>query len=361
MASLTTSQISKRFGGTQILHDLSLDIVSGEFFFLLGPSGCGKSTLLRIIAGLERADSGSIEIDGRDVTKLPPQERGIGMVFQHYALWPHMTIAQNITFGLENLRLSAAARRERMLQSLSLVRMEDFADRYPHQISGGQQQRVALARALAMEPRIILLDEPLSNLDAALRQEIREELLELHQRLNTTMVYVTHDQEDALALGSRIALLKEGRLKQLGSPAEIYAHPQSAFAARFLGDSNLLDGTLRSVQGEKLIVEIDAHRGGEFVAGNLGSGAEPGRGALCVRPEAITVGRPAHATKPVITLPARLVHKSFRGANYHVTLALEGGALIRSTVGSEDSAAGLAVGSSTTVSWLIDHSVFLTR
>jgi ABC-type Fe3+/spermidine/putrescine transport system ATPase subunit len=283
------------------------------------------------------------------------------MVFQHYALWPHMTIGENITFGLENLRLSASERRARMLESLSLVRMDSFVARYPHQISGGQQQRVALARALAMQPSIILLDEPLSNLDAALRQEIREELLELHQRLNTTMVYVTHDQEDALALGSRIALLKGGRLEQLGSPAEIYAHPQSTFAARFLGDSNLLEGTLRSVQPEGSFVVLDAHPGMDVAAGSLAEGSQAGKGALCVRPEAVAVGRPAHPTAPVVTLPARLVHKSFRGAHYYVTLALNAGAIVRSTISADDRAAALPIGSSTSVSWQVDHSIFLSR
>ena len=227
MAALTISKVSKSFGPQSVLSEISLEISSGEFFFILGPSGCGKSTLLRIIAGLERADGGTIAIDGAVVNSVPPQKRGIGMVFQHYALWPHMTVAQNVRFGLEVQRLSQDEQRLRMNDALEAVRMLGFEHRYPHELSGGQQQRVALARALALQPRVILMDEPLSNLDARLRDEIRAELLALHRELKLTIIYVTHDQEDALALATRMAILNAGQLVQLGTPQELYRHPSS--------------------------------------------------------------------------------------------------------------------------------------
>lgn len=361
MSSLTISDVSKSFGSTNVLNNLSLDISSGEFFFLLGPSGCGKSTLLRIIAGLERPDTGRVSIDGRDVTELAPQERGVGMVFQQYALWPHMTIAQNIRFGLETLRISAAARHNRMLEALSLVRMEAFAHRYPHQISGGQQQRVALARALAMQPRIILLDEPLSNLDATLRQEIREELLDLHRRLQTTMIYVTHDQEDALVLGTRIALLNGGVLEQIGTPEEIYSHPNTTFVARFIGESNLIPGTLHQDSEHIRTVVLDPQPSSPISIGALGAGSAPGRGFLCVRPEAISIEADLTKQPGVVSLPARVIQKSFRGSHYNLTLSLGDESTIRTVLPVNKTPPPLSIGSLVSVSWSPQSSVFLSR
>jgi len=241
MGALSLQHISKSFAPSQpVLRDISLDVGSGEFFFILGPSGCGKSTALRIIAGLEKPDTGSITLDGRPLDTVPPNQRGIGMVFQNYALWPHMTVRQNISFGLEIQGLSADEKDERIREVLTLVRLTALAERYPHQISGGQQQRVALARALAIRPLMLLLDEPLSNLDARLRDEIRHELAELHSRLKITTIYVTHDQEDALTLASRIAIFNAGRIEQIGTPREVYEQPASRFVAGFMGDANLL-------------------------------------------------------------------------------------------------------------------------
>ncbi len=358
MSSLSVSSLSKSFGASRVLKDLSLDIALGEFFFLLGPSGCGKSTLLRIIAGLESADSGIVAINGATVNRIPPQRRGIGMVFQQYALWPHMTIARNIRYGLENLPLTNHERDSRVKKALSLVRMESLADRFPHQISGGQQQRVALARALAIEPSIILLDEPLSNLDAGLRQEIREELADLHQRLGTTMVYVTHDQDDALSLGSRIAVLNNGAVEQVGSPRELYTKPVSVFCARFLGEANIIPcaisaraSNMGSLCGdEKFSVSLPPDT--TFKAGVTGH--------LCVRPERVSLGR-SNAAVSSASVSATIVRRSFRGSRYDVTLRLGEDCYIRAFEPALAPDELIPVGSQTTASWEPDSSIFLER
>ena len=266
MGEIVVRNIRKSFGSTPVLRDISCTIRDGEFFFLLGPSGCGKSTLLRIIAGLETPDSGELTLDGENLLEAPAHKRGIGMVFQQYALWPHMTVAQNISFGLEIQKLSAHDRKIRVAEALEMVQLGDYPQRYPHELSGGQQQRVALARALATRPRVLLLDEPLSNLDARLRETIRRELAQLHDQLKITMVYVTHDQEDALSLASRIALVKSGEIVQLGTAEELYRSPKSRFVAEFLGDVNLLP---RSRDGDLI---SDVSRAESY---------------LCLRPEAI--------------------------------------------------------------------------
>jgi ABC-type Fe3+/spermidine/putrescine transport system ATPase subunit len=302
-----------------VLNDVSLEIGSGEFFFILGPSGCGKSTLLRIIAGLERADTGSVLMDGRALDPVAPQERGIGMVFQNYALWPHMTVAQNIAFGLEVKRVSGHEIRSRVDEALELVRLGGFEHRYPHEISGGQQQRVALARALALRPSVVLLDEPLSNLDARLRDEIRQELSALHARLGLTMVYVTHDQEDALTLGNRIALLNRGGLAQVGSPRELYENPSSVFVAQFLGDANLMPCNLESgSDGGHLVAHL---RGlpskGYTVPPYLAASysvkpLSAGPALLCVRPESVAFV--AYETTPTdISFEAEIHQLTYRG------------------------------------------------
>jgi ABC-type Fe3+/spermidine/putrescine transport system ATPase subunit len=358
MSSLLVSSLSKSFGAGRILNDLSLEIESGEFFFLLGPSGCGKSTLLRIIAGLESADQGTISINGKVVNRVPPQRRGIGMVFQQYALWPHMTISQNIRYGVENLPLTNRDRDSRVKEALSLVRMEPFADRFPHQISGGQQQRVALARALAIEPSIILLDEPLSNLDAGLRQEIREELADLHRRLGTTMVYVTHDQDDALSLGSRIAVLNNGSIEQVGSPVELYSKPTSLFCARFLGEANIIPCTVSGIgptQGSLL--------GDERMSVPLPSDTKAQvkvSGHLCVRPERISIGQMSDASNAA-SVPATIVRRSFRGARYDVTLRVGSDCHIRAFESAVPTEHLKPVGAKVVASWDPGGSIFLER
>ncbi|MES2307740.1 MAG: ABC transporter ATP-binding protein [Verrucomicrobiota bacterium] len=225
-------------GGNLILNDLHLEVQSGEMFFLLGPSGCGKTTLIRLLAGFVEPDQGNIYLGERRINGIPTQERETALVFQNYALWPHLTVRENVAFGLEQKRLSKSEIQTKTLEALKQVRMDSFADRSPAQLSGGQQQRVALARALAVQPKLLMLDEPLSNLDARLRLEMRDEILSLHQRAPVTSLYVTHDQEEALSMADRIAVMNQGKVEQVGTPLEIYENPKTLFVASFLGDVN---------------------------------------------------------------------------------------------------------------------------
>ncbi|MFN4130260.1 MAG: ABC transporter ATP-binding protein [Paracoccaceae bacterium] len=235
MPILSLNALSKSWGNTHVVKDLSLETREGEFIALLGPSGCGKSTTLRLIAGLEVPDQGQILLDGRDVTALPSAQRGISMVFQSYALFPHLTVGQNITFGLSVRGESRKAQAEKLARVAPLLGLEAFLDRRPSQLSGGQQQRVALGRALIAESPVCLLDEPLSNLDAALRAEMRSEIRSLQRRLGITMIFVTHDQTEAMSMADRVALLRDGRLEQFDTPEALYARPASTFVARFIG------------------------------------------------------------------------------------------------------------------------------
>lgn len=243
----TAIEISKDIGSRRILDGVSLGIEEREFFLLLGPSGSGKTTLLRILAGLEKPNHGQLLFGDRNVTELAPEDRNIGFVFQNYALWPHLTVAQNITFGLEMRRFTKSDRDARLKEVLALVQLDEFGNRYPHQLSGGQQQRVALARALAPRPQLLLLDEPLSNLDASLRRAIRAELKALHRSCGLTTICVTHDREDAFALADRIGVLVDGRLDQVGTPHELYERPTSPAVARVTGDTITLRGTIEAV------------------------------------------------------------------------------------------------------------------
>ena len=240
MSFLSLQNVSKRYGATAAVVDLSLAVEQGEFFGLLGPSGCGKTTTLRMIAGLEMPDQGVIEFDGRDITRLSPERRGFGMVFQNYALFPHLNVFENVAFGLRARRRPKQEVTERVMSALQLVQLPGYERRRVDELSGGQQQRVAIARAISIEPALLLFDEPLSNLDVALREETRGELRELVARLNLTAVYVTHDQEEAFALCDRISVMSEGRRLQTGTPRELYEHPAEALVARFLGRNNLV-------------------------------------------------------------------------------------------------------------------------
>lgn len=248
MAYLELQGISKSFGSTVAVKDFNLSVEKGEFVALLGPSGCGKTTTLRIIAGFETPDEGSVLLDGEDITPIPPSKRGIGMVFQNYALFPHMTVAENIGFGLKIARRPPAERRARVDEMLALVGLEAARDRYPHQLSGGQQQRVALARALAIHPRILLLDEPLSALDAVVRLQLRNEIRRIQTQLGITTVYVTHDQEEALSISDRIVVMCGGLIEQVGKPEEIYGRPATPFVASFIGTINQLPTQVVSVE-----------------------------------------------------------------------------------------------------------------
>lgn len=260
---ITIRNLTKGFGVTPVLKSVSLDIRDGELFFLLGPSGCGKTTLLRLVAGFYPPDSGEILFGDRCVNDVPPHRRNTGMVFQSYALWPHMTVAQNVEYGLDVRCIPTAERGQRVREALAMVRMEELANRSPNQLSGGQQQRVALARALVIRPDALLLDEPLSNLDARLRLEMRDEIRRLHAELKLTTVYVTHDQKEALSLADRMAVLQGGVVEQLGDPRTVYRRPASRFVADFIGESNWVEGEVLSsdVTGVRIRTRL-----GEFLS-----------------------------------------------------------------------------------------------
>jgi len=250
VSNITIRQVSRQFGANTALKQVDLEVREGEFFSLLGPSGCGKTTLLNIIAGFLEPSTGEVLIGGREVTDLPPYKRDIGMVFQNYALFPHLSVFENVAYGLKIRKLPKAEIRKRVEESLASVRLEEFAKRMPHQLSGGQQQRVAIARALAIQPRVLLLDEPLSNLDAKLRKEMQTELRSLQQSVGITTVLVTHDQEEALTLSDRIGILGNGELQQLGSPMEVYRRPANRFVAEFIGQVNLFEARKAPSGGE---------------------------------------------------------------------------------------------------------------
>ena len=262
---LTLDHITKKFPGrgqegiVSAVDDLSLEIGKGEFFTFLGPSGCGKTTTLRLIAGFEFPTSGHIALDGRQLEQVPPNKRDMAMVFQSYAIFPHLNVFENIAYGLRIKKLSSDEIRRRVVQVMALTKLTGLENRMPNQMSGGQQQRVALARALVVEPKVLLFDEPLSNLDAKLREEMRFEIRDLQRRLNITSIYVTHDQEEALALSDRIAIMNKGRLAQLGTPEEIYERPRSKFVADFIGLANFLPAQVQAVHDGRATVRVGAH------------------------------------------------------------------------------------------------------
>ena len=239
---VSIEDVNLSYGDNHVLKDVNLDIKPGEFFAFLGPSGCGKTTLLRLIAGFAVANTGRVLVGGKDISALPPWKRDVGMVFQSYALWPHMTVAQNVAFGLEERRLPSDEVKARVATALDLVGLRDFPGRRPSQLSGGQQQRVALARTIVIEPKVLLLDEPLSNLDAKLRVQVRRELRDMQQRLGLTTIFVTHDQEEANTVCDRVAVMNEGIVQQIGTPQELYEKPRNLFVANFLGSANIIDG-----------------------------------------------------------------------------------------------------------------------
>ncbi|WP_412070675.1 ABC transporter ATP-binding protein [Pseudooceanicola nanhaiensis] len=277
--------MSKTFGTFQALETVSLDIYDNEFFTLLGPSGCGKTTLLRMIAGFEEPTTGQIVLHGSDIQSLPPHKRRVNTVFQSYALFPHMTLEQNVAYGLENLRWPKDKVRARVAEMLDLVHMSKFARRRPQQLSGGQRQRVALARALAPEPEVLLLDEPLSALDLKLRQAMREELRALQRQTGLTFVFVTHDQEEALDMSDRICVLGDGRIQQIGSPREVYENPANRFVANFIGETNFFDVDVLSVEGDQ--AKVRTPMGMELTATQKHVRPGQKQATLSLRPEKI--------------------------------------------------------------------------
>ena len=287
MVGITLEHITKRFGETIAVDDASLEIRKGELFFLLGPSGCGKTTILRMIAGFETPETGTIAFDGRSIQQVPAHRRNTGLVFQNYALWPHMTVAQNVAYGLEERRVPKTERVARVKQALATVRMEDYGERMSNQLSGGQQQRVALARALVIEPDVVLLDEPLSNLDARLRLDMRHEIKRIHAETGITMVYVTHDQKEALSMADRMAIMSMGRVEQIGAPRDMYRTPANRFVADFVGETNLFKGRLSDVRdGEGTVTTPQGIFRARVAVDTVAEGHE----VLCmVRPEGLAL------------------------------------------------------------------------
>lgn len=344
--------LCKDYGEGMVLHNLDLDIYPGEFLTLLGPSGCGKTTTLRIIAGLERPTAGRVFLEGADVTRLPPEKRHVNTVFQNYALFPHMNVFQNIAYGLRVLGVSKQEQKERVTAALSLVRLSGYERRLPTQLSGGQRQRVAIARAVVLQPKVLLLDEPLGALDLKLRQEMQRELKRLQRQLGITFVYITHDQEEALNMSSRIVIMRSGRVEQIGTPEEVYEHPQTLFAAGFIGQSNLLRGTVRSLEEDGSLtldvqgVALPALAGGSF-------SPAPGDGAaLCLRPQRVRYGSaPQHG----MALRGVIQSKEYAGGMQHTRIALSEGVTLNAVTQAAEMDS-FPIGSEVFVGWSRRHA-----
>ena len=324
MGRIVLDNVSKSFGHTEVIPPLDLTIEEGEFAVFVGPSGCGKSTLLRLIAGLEDVTGGVVRINDQDATDVPPAKRGLAMVFQSYALYPHMSVRKNIAFPLRMAKLDRAKIKQLVEDAASVLNLTDYLDRKPGQLSGGQRQRVAIGRAIVREPEAFLFDEPLSNLDAALRVGMRLEISELHKRLATTMIYVTHDQEEALTMSDRIAVMSAGELQQLGSATQIYEEPANRFVADFIGETNLIDATVVSSDNGEVLCELP----GGFTlqaksADNTGLPAGS-QGAVSIRPERLSMIAPgaAPATADHSVLHASLIDTTYLGTDTLYNLKL---------------------------------------
>ncbi len=315
--AISLRAVSKRYGTHLALHPSDLEIAEGEFFCLLGPSGCGKTTTLNLIGGFVNPTAGEIYIRDQRVERLPPHRRSVNTVFQSYALFPHMTVRANVGFGLKMARVPSTESATRIDEALALVGLEEFADRVPGQLSGGQQQRVAVARALVNRPAVLLLDEPLGALDLKLRKRLQLELAQIHRDIGTTFVYVTHDQEEAMSMGTRIAVMNHGRVAQIGTPADIYHRPSSQFVADFIGESNFLD--VDASRASSGVAYLDGGRGIPCTADGWQGDA---RATLMIRPESIHIGRPEDAAES--SLRGRVVQTSFLGSQTRIAVRCDG-------------------------------------
>jgi len=347
--------VSKRYGDFAAVRDLDLAVRDGEFLTLLGPSGCGKTTTLRMIAGLVAPSAGTIRIGAADVTRIPPQRRSLGMVFQDYALFPHLTVAENIAFGMVERRTAKSQIRRRVTELLDLIRLPEVGDRYPSQISGGQQQRVALARAVAVEPQVLLMDEPLGALDLKLREAMQIELRNIQQALSITTIYVTHDQTEAMSLSDRIAVMNGGRIEQLGTPDAVYERPRTRFVAGFIGKINFFAGEIVGRDGVFAMLRW-ADRVLRAPAGE--AGADPrGKFVLAVRPEHITISPDGGEGRPVNRIAGTVTQIVYTGNLIHALVELP----TRETIIAEARPAQLALrsGSAVVLSWDPGHGVLI--
>ncbi|MGB0506527.1 MAG: ABC transporter ATP-binding protein [Pikeienuella sp.] len=347
--------VSKYFGDFTAVEDVSIEIEEGEFFALLGPSGCGKTTLLRMVSGFETPSVGEVLIAGEDMTNTPPNKRPVNMVFQSYAVFPHMTVAKNVAYGLKVEGVGKAEIAERVKEALELVQLAQFADRKPDQLSGGQRQRVALARALVKKPRVLLLDEPLSALDAKLRDAMRLELVKLQQSIGVTFIMVTHDQDEAMAVADRIAVLEGGRLRQVASPQDLYSNPVDSFVADFIGKANFFEPTAVN-RGAVLRIETAELGTLEFAADR----AEGDDLALAIRPEKLRLGS---AAKGEVTLTAKLGDVAFQGESSDVELLLNGGGSLIASIHGDMAAEidAMEDGAEIAVAWDRDNMLVLPR
>ncbi|WP_079204481.1 MULTISPECIES: ABC transporter ATP-binding protein [Pseudomonas] len=338
-------------GELLIVKDLNLDIRKGEFLTLLGPSGSGKTTSLMMLAGFETPTAGEIFLDGRSLNRLPPHKRDIGMVFQNYALFPHMTVAENLAFPLSVRGMSRTDTKERVKRALSMVQLDDFRNRYPGQLSGGQQQRVALARALVFEPQLVLMDEPLGALDKQLREHMQMEIKHLHQRLGVTVVYVTHDQGEALTMSDRVAVFHEGQIQQIADPRSLYEEPHNTFVANFIGENNRLNGRLVSQDGDRCVVSLERGEQVEALAINVGQQGAPV--TLSIRPERVRLNGASETCRNRFS--GRVAEFIYLGDHVRVRLEVCGKSdfFVKQPIAELDSA--LAVGDVVPIGWQVEH------
>ena len=338
-------------GETLIVKDLNLDIRKGEFLTLLGPSGSGKTTSLMMLAGFETPTSGEIQLAGRSINNVPPHKRDIGMVFQNYALFPHMTVAENLAFPLSVRGMSKTDVAERVKRALSMVQLDAFGGRYPAQLSGGQQQRVALARALVFEPQLVLMDEPLGALDKQLREHMQMEIKHIHQRLGVTVVYVTHDQGEALTMSDRVAVFHQGEIQQIAPPHELYEHPRNSFVANFIGENNRIAGQLASHEGERCVVTLARGEKVEALAVNVGQPGDPV--SLSIRPERVRLN--GHSESCVNRFSGRVAEFIYLGDHVRIRLEVCGRTdfFVKQPIAELDPALG--VGDVVPLGWAVEH------